>query len=124
MRTLLLLALIGMNAASASMDAPRASAMHRVTEWWPNGHLRKDAWYLGDVRHGEYRTWTIDGKPYEFKHYAFGRESGRQQAWDDDGQLYLNYDVRNGRRYGLINAKPCAGAAADGTSAVGPGGAR
>lgn len=74
---------------------------------WPNGHLRSRVQYLADVYHGEYRTWTEDGKPYELKHFAYGREVGRQQAWDTDGALYLNYEVRDGRKYGMANAKPC-----------------
>ena len=31
-----------------------------------------------------------------------------QQAWTPDGELYLNYEMRNGRRYGYVNARPCA----------------
>jgi hypothetical protein len=87
-----------------------------VNEFWPNGNLRRSFDLAGDVRHGEYRTFTIDGKPYELKHFVRGREDGLQQAWDERGQLYLNYVVKNGRRYGMVNAKPCLPAAADGTS--------
>jgi len=78
-----------------------------VETHWPNGHVRSRVQYADDVFHGEYRTWTIEGKPYELKHFAFGREVGRQQAWDSAGKLYLNYEVRDGRRYGMANAKPC-----------------
>ncbi len=87
-----------------------------VETYWPNGQLRTRVQYAGDVFHGEYRTWTIEGRPYEVKHFANGREAGLQQAWDDRGELYLNYEVRDGRRYGMANAKPCLPAAADGTS--------
>ena len=27
--------------------------------------------------------------------------------WTSDGVLFLNYEVRGGRRYGLVNARPC-----------------
>jgi len=30
-----------------------------------------------------------------------------QQSWTAGGELYLNYEVRGGRRYGMVNAKPC-----------------
>jgi hypothetical protein len=69
--------------------------------------MRSSAMYLDDVFHGEYRTWRIDGRPYELKHFIRGREAGLQQAWDDAGTVYLNYEVRDGRRYGMANAKPC-----------------
>jgi len=93
--------------------------MTHVNEFWPNGKLRRSFDLQDGVRDGEYRTFTIDGKPYELKHFVRGRENGLQQAWDERGQLYLNYVVRDGRRYGMVNAKPCLPAAADGTSARG-----
>lgn len=59
------------------------------------------------VKHGEYRTWHANGQLAEIRHYVDGREEGLQQSWTPDGVLFLNYDVRNGRRYGLVNARPC-----------------
>lgn len=88
----------------------------RFESWWPNGVPRSSVEYLDDVFHGEYRTWTREGKPYEFRHFERGREAGVQQSWDEGGELYLNYEVKNGRRYGLINAKPCLPADRDGIS--------
>ena len=86
--------------------------------YWSNGHLRTEIQYAGGVYHGEYRTWREDGRRYEVKHFANGREDGLQQAWDDRGDLYLNYVVRAGRRYGFINARPCLPPDARGTSQV------
>jgi len=83
---------------------------------WPNGKLRVQAHYFGDVFHGEYRTWYESGRPYELRHFDHGRESGMQQSWTEEGELYLNYEVRDGRRFGLINARPCLPADADGNS--------
>jgi hypothetical protein len=88
---------------------------HQETRW-PNGHLRSSANYLDDVYQGEYRTWYASGQPYELRHFEHGRETGLQQSWTEDGTLYLNYEVRHGRHYGLINAKPCLPADADGYS--------
>jgi len=99
MKALLLVCLI------ASSDALGRNSI--VETHWPNGLLRTRVQYAGDVFHGEYRTWTRDGKAYELKHFAYGREFGTQQAWDNDGKLYLNYEVRDGRRYGMMNAKQC-----------------
>lgn len=56
----------------------------------------------------ERRTYYASGKPFEVRHFYNGREEGLQQAWTEDGELYINYEMRNGRRYGAINARPCA----------------
>ena len=111
MRAAILLVLIG-------LSVPGRSATKHVEEFWPNGNLRRSFDLRDDVRHGEYRTFTVDGKPYELKHFVRGQEAGLQQAWDERGELYLNYEVKNGRRYGMVNATPCLPAGADGTSAI------
>ena len=94
-----------------TIDGRRAG---RYETWWPSGIRRSMVRYRDDVFDGEYRTWTITGAPYELKHFVNGREDGVQQAWDERGELYLNYVVRDGRRFGYINAKPCLSADADG----------
>ena len=55
----------------------------------------------------ERRTFYPDGRPYQVRHFLNGREEGLQQAWTEDGTLYINYEMRGGRRYGFINARPC-----------------
>jgi hypothetical protein len=55
----------------------------------------------------ERRSYYPSGRLAELRHFVNGREEGLQQAWTDDGQLYVNYEMRNGRRYGFINARPC-----------------
>jgi antitoxin component YwqK of YwqJK toxin-antitoxin module len=55
----------------------------------------------------ERRAFYPDGRPYEVRHFFNGKEEGLQQAWTEDGTLYINYEMRNGRRYGFINARPC-----------------
>ncbi len=111
MRGILLTAVLLLVLASSPSARPVVDSNGRrngiVETYWPNGHIRTRVQYADDVFHGEYRTWTIEGKPYEVKHFAYGREIGKQQAWDSDGKLYLNYEVKGGRRFGLANAKPC-----------------
>jgi len=80
----------------------------RVQTFWPNGRLKSDVHYKEDAYEGEYRTWYENGAPYEMRYYVAGHEAGMQQSWTLEGVLYLNYEVRNGRRYGLVNAAPCA----------------
>ena len=95
-------------ASSAQARDVSAGERHgHVRTWWPNGHLKTDAYYNHDVLIGEYDTFYSSGAPYERRHYVRGHEEGRQQSWTESGELYLNYDVRHGRRYGLVNAAPC-----------------
>jgi antitoxin component YwqK of YwqJK toxin-antitoxin module len=56
----------------------------------------------------ERRTYYASGKPFEVRHFYNGREEGVQQVWTEDGELYINYEMKGGRRYGAINARPCA----------------
>lgn len=60
-----------------------------------------------DVRNGEFRTWHSNGQLAEVRRYVEGREDGLQQSWTPEGVMYLNYEVRAGRRYGLVNSRPC-----------------
>jgi hypothetical protein len=120
MRTWLLLVLL-VGTLTASPTAPRpAGPLERRDTFWPGGHLKTSGTYLHDVRQGEYRTWRENGTPYELRHYDRGHESGLQQSWDEDGRLFLNYEMRGGRRYGFVNATPCLPAGADGTSSRRP----
>lgn len=75
--------------------------------WWPSGAIRLVAHYDEDAYDGEYRTFYETGRPYELRHYSNGREAGLQQSWTADGVLFLNYEMRGGRRYGMVNARPC-----------------
>lgn len=79
----------------------------RHVSYWPGGGRRVETLYDGDVIEGEYRSWHANGRLAELKHYARGQQTGLQQAWTDRGELFLNFEVRNGRHYGLINARPC-----------------
>ena len=104
MRWTVLTALLWVVALSAPV--PVSAVDVRVTAW-PDGRTKSEGIYLRDVRHGEFRAWHQNGQLAELRHYVDGREVGRQQAWTTDGVLFLNYEVRNGRRYGLVNSKPC-----------------
>lgn len=92
--------------AGASHETP-ASREGRLQTFWPGGVLKSDIVYRNDVYDGEYRTFYAGGAPYELRHYRSGHEDGWQQSWTEDGTRYLNYEVRDGRRYGLVNASPC-----------------
>ena len=97
-------------AARRGADAgvsPQTQRSGHVRQYWPDGTLRSDVHYRQDAYEGVYRTYYASGAPYELRHYLNGHEEGLQQSWTDTGVLYLNYEVRAGRRYGLVNASPC-----------------
>jgi len=75
--------------------------------WWPNGRPRFDYTYAHGLMTGRALEWFPSGRPYRDFHYAAGHESGRQRMWFADGTLRANYEVRDGRRYGLMGSKGC-----------------
>lgn len=79
----------------------------RFVSFWPDGQRRVEALYTGDTINGVYRSWHANGRLAELRHYLDGHERGSQQAWTDRGELFLNFEVRNGRHYGLTNSQPC-----------------
>lgn len=95
------------SAGSSTVPARTAVRSGRVVQYWPDGLMKSDVTYRNDAYEGEYRTWHANGQPFEWRHYVNGREEGIQQSWTDAGVLYLNYEVRDGRRFGLVNASPC-----------------
>jgi protein SCO1 len=101
----------GRQAQDERVEGPRTPPVAKrnghVQTFWPNGHMKSDVTYRDDAYDSEYRTWYESGMPYESRHYAGGHEEGLQQSWTEAGALYLNYEVRNGRRYGFVNSAPC-----------------
>jgi antitoxin component YwqK of YwqJK toxin-antitoxin module len=41
--------------------------------------------------------------------YRAGKEAGMQRAWRQNGKIYNNYEVKNGRIFGLKRANLCYG---------------
>jgi antitoxin component YwqK of YwqJK toxin-antitoxin module len=79
----------------------------RHVSFWPGGAPRVRTHYVDDMIEGEYRSFHQNGRIAELRRYLRGREAGLQQAWTAQGELFLNFEVRNGRHYGLINSRPC-----------------
>ena len=75
--------------------------------WWPTGTHRFRTRYVDDSFDGVNKAWYETGVQSQRLEYVKGREEGRQQMWASDGTLIVNYEMRAGRRYGMINAKPC-----------------
>lgn len=92
-------------ALPVSSGAPPVVRIVRTS--WPNGTRRTEATLKNDAYDGEFRSWYANGAPFERRHYASGHEAGLQQAWSDAGTLYINYEARDGRHYGMENSTPC-----------------
>jgi hypothetical protein len=75
--------------------------------WWENGRKMFEYRFRKDLYDGSVREWYADGKIAKEMHYEYGVESGLQRAWRENGTLYANYEARNGRLYGIINARLC-----------------
>jgi hypothetical protein len=74
---------------------------------WANGNVKFRYAYADDMLEGESSEWYPDGKPYRTMNYHEGYETGMQKMWNSRGVLIANYEVRNGRKYGLSDAKNC-----------------
>jgi hypothetical protein len=85
--------------------AGRKAGVHEG--WWPDGTPRFRASYHDDAFDGVYEAWHRTGTMSERREFLRGHEEGRQQMWMADGTLFVNYEMRNGRRFGMVNAKPC-----------------
>jgi antitoxin component YwqK of YwqJK toxin-antitoxin module len=77
------------------------------TGWWENGRLKFIYQFKKDVFDGPLKEWHANGQPFRSMNYIEGQESGLQQIHLADGSLYANYEVRNGRNYGLTGTRHC-----------------
>lgn len=77
------------------------------TGWWDNGQLQFVYHFNNDVYEGALKEWYANGQLFRQMHYVNGIESGRQQVWQPNGKVFANYDVRNGRNYGLTGTMHC-----------------
>lgn len=75
--------------------------------WWPNGNKRFEYHYSMDMYDGPVKEWYEDGQLYRSFNYKDGQEFGAQQMWKPDGRISANYEVRDGRKYGLTGVKNC-----------------
>jgi hypothetical protein len=75
--------------------------------WHPNGKPRFSYAFVQDLHHGLKREWYDSGQMATDMQYTMGEETGRQRAWFINGQIRYNYELRNGRIYGLSGVKNC-----------------
>lgn len=80
--------------------------------WWANGKPRFEYYFKKGLYNGPFREWYESGGLLQELMYENGNEvSGK--GWRENGKLYMNFIVKDGRRYGLINVNLCFPQAAE-----------
>lgn len=74
--------------------------------WWPNGNPRFEYHFQQGQYHGWFKEWYISGKPLKAIWYEGGKEI-RGTGWRENGKVYMSFEVRNGRLFGLVNPNLC-----------------
>ncbi len=74
--------------------------------WWQNGNKRFEYHFAKGVYNGDFTEWYEDGKIAKIIQYNNGKETAGK-GWRNNGKPYMNFIVKDGRRYGLVNAQLC-----------------
>ena len=75
--------------------------------WWNNGVLAMDANYTNGKLQGVQKQWYYTGVLAKQRNLVDGKENGIQQAWLKNGKMYVNYEAKNGRIFGMRRANSC-----------------
>lgn len=75
--------------------------------WTSEGVMVKAAHYVNGYTHGVQKLWYDDGQPFKVMNYNMGQEEGLQSAWRKNGALFINYEAKNGRFFGMKRANAC-----------------
>ena len=75
-------------------------------EFYPNGQLKMRAHYQskndGGKKHGSYKSWFENGKPWTEGTYKNGEWDGVKKGWWRNGQLQIESNYKNGQLDGLM----------------------
>jgi antitoxin component YwqK of YwqJK toxin-antitoxin module len=74
--------------------------------WWPDGKKQFQYHFSQGAYHGTFKEWYASGKPLHLFEYEHGHETSAI-GWRENGRTYINFVVRHGRKYGLMNARLC-----------------
>jgi hypothetical protein len=94
----------GVLAEKRYYEAGEKAGVH--TGFWENGKMRFQYSFNKGQYDGDFKQWYKNGRLYTIIQYNEGIEKNGK-AWRESGKLYLNYVMRNGRRYGMINPNLC-----------------
>lgn len=74
--------------------------------WWQNGNKRFLYHFNNGMYNGAFSEWYEEGQTSKIIYYTNGNDDSGK-AWRQNGKLYMNFVVKDGRRYGLNNSNLC-----------------
>ncbi|MBX2817459.1 MAG: membrane-binding protein [Saprospiraceae bacterium] len=100
------------NGKIRSITHYRNGKLHGIKKTWSSDepqNLLSYTRYASGKAHGTHKIWYPSGEIFKILHYEHGIEKGLQQAFRKNGDLFANYEARDGRVYGLKRASLCFG---------------
>ncbi len=100
----------GRLASSGFYTQGKKSGTHRT--WWNRDQLKSEYTYDDSGNYiGKQLEWYRNGQLSKEFHYNMnGEQDGTQKLWNLAGRIKANYEVINGKSYGLIESKDCKSA--------------
>ncbi len=78
------------------------------TGWWWNGNKKYEYHFKMGSYNGMFAEWYESGKIIQQVMYAEEKEL-YGKGWRENGKLYMNFVMKDGRRYGMNNSNLCYG---------------
>lgn len=78
------------------------------TGWWENGNKKYEYPFNKGVYNGLFTEWYEQGTMMQQVMYQNGQEL-YGKGWRENGKVYMNFVMKNGRRYGMNNSNLCYG---------------
>lgn len=75
--------------------------------WWKNEKLRSKSTFLEGKVNGKQYEYFDSGAKFKETNFEEGIATGMQMAWRRNGKIYNNFEVKNGRVFGLKRSKLC-----------------
>ena len=76
------------------------------TGWWENGIKKYEYHFDNGLYNGLFTEWYQSGTIIQQVMYAHGKEL-YGKGWRETGKLYMNFVMKDGRRYGMNNSNLC-----------------
>ncbi len=78
------------------------------TGWWENGQKKYEYHFKNGNYDSTFTEWYQSGNLIQRVMYANGKEL-YGKGWRENGKLYMNFIMKDGRRYGMNNSNLCYG---------------
>ena len=75
--------------------------------WHENDTLASQSYYEKGLKQGLDKKWFSNGQLAKMRNLVDNKENGIQKAWLANGKLYVNYEAKNGRMFGMRRANSC-----------------